>query len=177
MQASPPPTAPPAAMAPLPPASTVKGASATLTLAYDDLQLTLTKARRAESATVRYQLFLKLDVDRKLPDGADQRSIQCGWRLRAFLQRTICFSSMTGLLGCVDPETEEITEAETGAADQGQDPAASTCDLNFPPAREARDRMTTALKAAAPARFEEDYRLKVEPLLLASGVKIKRLKS
>jgi hypothetical protein len=168
---------PPAAMAAPPPASTVKGASATLTIAYDDLQLTLSKARRAESATVRYQLFLKLDVDRKLPDGADQRSIQCGWRVRAFLQRTICVSSMTGLLGCVDPETEEMAEAETGAADQGLDPAASACDLNFAPAREARDRMSANLKASAAARFEGDYRLKVEPLLLASGVKIKRLKS
>ena len=174
MQAGPPPTSPPpAAIQP----STVKGASATMTVVASDLRLVLTKARRAESAMVRHQVFLRYDVDRKVPDGADQRTVQCGWRLRAYLQRSICFSSMTGLLGCTDPISEELPTGETGAADQGQDPAASTCDLNFVPAREARDRVIAAVKADAQARFDEDYALNVKPQLLASGVKITRPKS
>ena len=174
MQAGPPPTTPPpAAYQP----STVKGASATMTVAASDLRLVLTKARRAESAMVRQQLFLRYDVDRKLPNDVDQRAVQCGWRLRIYLQRSICFSSMTGLLGCTDPVTEELPTAETGTADQGQDPAASSCDLSFAPAREARDRVIAAAKADAQARFDEDYALNVKPQLLASGVKITRPKS
>ena len=173
MQAGPPPAPPPATAPP----STVKGASATMTVVSNDLRLILTKARRAESAMVRYQVFLRYDVDRKVPDGVDQRTVQCGWRLRAYLQRSICFSSMAGLLGCTDPISEKLPTGETGAADQGQDPALSTCDLGFGPAREARDRVIAAVKADAQARFDEDYALNVKPQLLASGVKITRPKS
>ena len=174
MQAGPPPASPPpAAFQP----STVKGASATMTVAASDLRPVLTKARRAESAMIRHQVFLRYDVDRKVPDGVDQRAVQCGWRLRTYLQRSICFSSMTGLLSCTDPVTEELPTAETGTADQGPDPAASTCDLAFGPAREARDRVIAALKVDAQARFDEDYALNVRPQLLASGVKITRPKS
>jgi hypothetical protein len=177
MQAGQPPASPPpAAVAPAPP-STVKGASATMTVVSRDTRLVLTKARRAESAMVRHQVFLRYDVDRKVPDGVDQRTVQCGWRLRAYLQRSICFSSMTGLLSCTDPISEELPTGETGAADQGQDPALSTCDLGFGPAREARDRVIAAVKADAQARFDEDYDLNVKPQLLASGVKITRPKS
>ena len=174
MQAGPPPASPPPVAAQ---PSTVKGASATMTVAASDLRLVLTKARRAESAMVRHQVFLRYDVDRKVPDGADQRTVQCGWRLRAYLQRSICFSSMTGLLGCTDPVSEELTTGETGAADQGQDPAAGACDLNFGPAHEARDRVIAAVEADAQARFDEDYALNVKPQLLASGVKITKPKS
>jgi hypothetical protein len=174
MQAGPPP-ATPAHVAPAP--STVKGASATMTVVARDQPLVLTKARRAESALVRQQVFLRYDVDRKVPDGVDQRTVQCGWRLRAYLQRSICFSSMTGLLSCTDPVSEELTTVETGAADQGQDPTLSTCDLAFGPAREARDRMIAAVKADATARFDEDYALNIKPQLLASGVKITKPKS
>jgi hypothetical protein len=179
MQAGPPPASTPPISSPhaAPAPSTVKGASATMTVAASDLRLVLTKARRAESAMVRYQVFLRYDVDRKVPDGLDQRAVQCGWRLRAYLQRSICFSSMTGLLGCTDPISEELPTGETGAADQGQDPAVSACDLGFPPAREARDRVIAAVKANAQARFDEDYALNVKPQLLASGVKITRPKS
>jgi len=173
MQAGPPPaSSPPVAAQP----STVKGASATMTVAAGDTRLVLTKARRAESAMVRQQVFLRYDVDRKVPDGVDQRTAQCGWRLRAYLQRSICFWSMTGLLSCTDPVSEELPTGESGAAELGQDPAASACDLNFPPAREARDRMITAVEADAQARFDEDYALNVRPQLLASGVKITKPK-
>jgi|GEM_PF-980433 len=183
MQAGPPPASPPPVSAPQTPArqapapSTVKGASATMTVVARDQSLVLTKARRSESALVRHQVFLRYDVDRKVPDGADQRTVQCGWRLRAYLQRSICFSSMTGLLSCTDPVSEELPTGETGAADQGQDPALSTCDLNFAPAREARDRVVAAVRADAQARFDEDYALNVKPQLLASGVKIAKPKS
>ncbi len=184
MQAGPPPASPPPVSAPQIPSpqapaspSTVKGASATMTVAARDQPLVLTKARRSESALVRHQVFLRYDVDRKVPDGVDQRTVQCGWRLRAYLQRSICFSSMTGLLSCTDPVSEELATAESGAADQGQDPALTTCDLNFGPAREARDRMIAAFKVDAQARFDEDYTLNVKPQLLASGVKISKPKS
>jgi hypothetical protein len=146
-----------------------------MTVVASDMRLVLTKSRRAESAMVRQQVFLRYDVDRKVPDGVDQRTVQCGWRLRAYLQRSICFSSMTGLLSCTDPVSEELPAGETGAADQGQDPALSTCDLAFGPAREAR--VIAAVKVDAQARFDEDYALNVKPQLLASGVKITRPKS
>lgn len=179
MQAGPPPASPPPVASPAAVAqpSTVKGASATMTVMARDQPLVLTKARRAESAMVRHQVFLRYDVDRKVPDGADQPTVQCGWRLRAYLQRSICFSSMTGLLGCTDPVSEELPTGETGAADQGQDPALSTCDLNFAPAREARDRVIAAVRADAQARFDEDYALNVKPQLTAAGVKIAKPRS
>jgi hypothetical protein len=176
MQATlPPATTPPAATA-VSPASTIKGASATLTLASNDLRLVLTKARRSESALVRYQVFLKYDVDRKLSEGADP-TVQCGWRLRAYLQRSICFWSMSGLFSCTDAESRELAEAETGAADLGSDPSAPACDLRFAPAHEARDRLIETLKTSAQARFDEDYTLNVKPQLVASGVKITRPKT
>jgi hypothetical protein len=172
MQATPPVTTPPAVTAP----STIKGASATQTLASNDLRLVLTKSRRSESALVRYQIFLKYDVDRKISDGADP-TVQCGWRLRAYLQRSICFWSMSGLFSCTDAESRELAEAETGAADLGPAPSTTACDLRFAPANQARDRLVETLQASAQARFDDDYALNVKPQLSASGVKITRPKS
>lgn len=179
MQAAPPPSSPPAASEPAPliPPSTIKGASATITVTANDLNLVLTKSRRAESAMVRYQVFIRTDVDRKIPNAADPRLAQCGWRIRAYLQRTICFSSMTGLLGCTDPVSQELAEVETGAAELSADPTAPSCDLSFAPARQAFDRLSQALTASAQARFDEDYALNVRPQLLASGVKIAKPRS
>jgi hypothetical protein len=175
MQATPPPATPPAAVAVTPP-STIKGASATMTLASSDLRLVLTKARRSESALVRYQVFLKYDVDRKVSEGPNP-TVQCGWRLRAYLQRSICFWSMSGLFSCTDAESRELTEAETGAADLGSDPSTTACDLRFTPAYQARDRLVETLKTSAQARCDEDYDLNVKPRWAAAGVKISRPKS
>jgi hypothetical protein len=184
VQAVPPPASPPAVVQPSPPSpSVLRGASAYTVVAYDDLKLVLTKGPRAETALARYQIFLKTDVDRKAPgvpvenapvETADLPKVQCGWRIQAYLQRATCFWSMTGLFSCTDLVSEELPDSETGAADLDPAQPADACGLAFAPAREARDRLTARLATGATARFEADYRLKLRPLLVASGVQVKR---
>lgn len=184
MQAAPPPASPPAAVQPSPTSpSVLRGASANTVVAYDDFKLALSKGPRAETALARYQVFLKTDVDRKAPlaqvqaaqvETADPPKVQCGWRVQAYLQRTTCFWSMTGLFSCTDLVSEELPDSETGAADLDPAQPADACSLAFAPAREARDRLTARLATGATARFDADYRLKLRPLLLASGVQVKR---
>jgi hypothetical protein len=81
---------------------------------------------------------------------------------------------MTGLFSCTDLVSEELPDSETGAADLDPAQPADACGLAFAPAREARDRLTARLATGATARFEADYRLKLRPLLVATGVQVKR---
>ncbi|KRA61498.1 hypothetical protein ASD79_05095 [Caulobacter sp. Root655] len=161
----------------------MRGASANTIVAHGDLKLVLTKGQRAETALARYQIFIKTDVDRKVQtaevqdprvETADLPKVQCGWRVQAYLQRNTCFWSMSGLFSCTDLVSDELPDAETGAADLDPAQATDACGLSFAPAREARERLEAKLSAGAEARFEDDYRLKLRPLLTASGVQVRR---
>jgi hypothetical protein len=157
VQAAPPPA----------PAVPAPAASAYVTIAAKDIDLVLLKAKRSETAVVRYQIFLKTDVDQSAAEAAP-----CAWRVRAYVQRTLCFSSMTGMLSCADPISQELPEAETGAA------AATDfdlCGLEFTGVRDAQDRLKAGLVSGAAARFDEDYRLKLRPILVAAGVQARRV--
>lgn len=184
MQAAAPPPAPPSAVVQsIAQATTLRGASANTIVAAHDLKLVLTKGTRAETALARYQIFLKTDVDRKAPavqvqaaqvEAVDLAKVQCGWRIQAYLQRSTCFWSMTGLFSCTDLASEELPDSETGAADLDPAQPAEMCGLSFAPAREARQRLETKLAAQASATFETDYRQKLRPVLVATGTQVKR---
>jgi hypothetical protein len=111
----------------------------------------------------RHQVFLRYDVDRKAPDRA-MRLAAAG--LSAALDLLLVHDRPAGLHR---PGVGGLPAGETGAADLRQDAVANSCDLRFAPAQAARDRVISAVKADAPARFDVDDALNVKPQLLASA--------
>lgn len=135
--------------------------------------LTLTKSGRTENAVVRQQIFLRTIVKPGavpiVPDGVTVSAIPCAWTIESYLQREICFYSMTGLLACTDTNTEPLRATETGQVDQAPDAA---CDVIAKPVELAEARVIDALEQIKAQMFDEDYRLIVKPQLVASGATV-----
>jgi hypothetical protein len=172
---------PPAAVAPAPaqtpadkPADVVVVSRDTQSevLASRDTPLPLTKARRTEDALLRQAIFLTstLTVVRPAADAGEQT---LRWSYQPYLQRQLCFTSITGLFSCAGAEVEELTEKAAGEAPlpaaTGQPGAAPN-----PTAEAARLATATALRTRADALFADDRRLKLDPMLKAAGVSVQR---
>jgi hypothetical protein len=97
-------------------------------------------------------------------DGADDRY---GWTHQGYMQRQVCFTSITGLFACAGAEVEVLPEVERGEASVRQ------AD-DFPLAEAARRRLAEGLRARVGSLFDADRRTKVEPALRAAGVTLSR---
>jgi hypothetical protein len=132
--------------------------------------LTLTKGGRTENAVVRQQIFLRTTVKPGavpiVPDGVTVSAIPCAWTIESYLQREICFYSMTGLLACTDTNTEPLRATETGQVNQAPD---ALCDVIAKPVELAEARVIDALEQIKAQMFDEDYKLIVRPQLAANG--------
>lgn len=142
-----------------------------------DLPLLLVKAGRSERALVRQALFIVASVTVTRPANPAAAAITTDsyrWSYEGYLQRQLCFTSMTGQFSCTVAEIVALPNKETGEAPvlpvQASNAAGGTDDDPFPAATAAQDRLAARLKARATTLFEEDKRLKVDPILRASGV-------
>ncbi len=162
-------TPPPAvAPAPQPPPQ----ATRMMTIAQRARPLTLTKGGRAETAVVRQQIFIRTAVTPGPTASVEGQAIiarPCAWAIQAYLQREICFYSMTGLTSCTDPISAPLSAGETGRTDLAAD---QECDVLAGPVELAEGRIIKSIDGITAVLFDEDYRLKVRPMLLASGVTI-----
>jgi hypothetical protein len=133
-------------------------------VASQDLPLVLAKGARREEALVRRAVFVtaSLTVTRAATDGAAPDRYR--WTYRSFLQRQVCFTSMTGLFSCTEPEVEKLPDVAEGDAPISPDPQ------SFPLADAARATLVSGLKARAPAVFAADRRATIDPVFKASGV-------
>ena len=154
-------------------------------------RLVLTKARREEHAVVRRLLFIAatLRLTEPLPPPDDKAAASgaapaetapegpppkqtCRWTYRAFLQRQICFTSMTGLSSCTQPEIVALPDSAEGDAPLSDAPQQNVCNDIFRPAVNARIRLSTALLSRSKDLFASDQSAKVDPQFKAAGVKV-----
>jgi len=181
--------APAAAQAPAPAASpdaaaapqevVVSRADRTDTVAIADLPLTIVKAQRQEQVLVRRALFVSGSVERRRPvvagvaEGDVALAETCRWSFKSYLQREICFTSMTGMLSCTEPEVTTLADAAEGQAELADDAAAMTCGESFGQAAAARASLVGDLRARSAQLFEADQASKVAPLFRAAGAAIR----
>lgn len=137
-----------------------------------DTPLPLVKAGRTEDALLRQAIFLTstLIVVRPAaagPGGGDDR---LRWTYEPYVQRQLCFTSMTGQFSCAAAEVAELTEKAAGETPLAATAAASGPNLA---AEGARIAVAAALRTRATALFEDDRRLWLSPMLKSAGVAIR----
>ena len=132
-----------------------------------DLPVVLVKAGRSEDVLLRRALFITTSITVVRPAAAlDAASDSYRWRYEAFLQRQVCFTSMTGLFACTLAQAEALPDKATGEA---RLPAAG-----FHEAEAARRKLTDGLQVRAGALFEADRRANVDPIFKAAGAAVLR---
>jgi hypothetical protein len=145
-----------------------------------DLKLLLTKARREEHAVVRRLLFIAATLrltepvaaPPAAPSDAPPPKQTCRWSYRAFLQRQICFVSMTGLSSCTQPELIALPDTAEGDALISDAPQQGVCNDIFRPAVNARIRLTSSLLSRSKDLFAADQQTKVDPQFKAASVTV-----
>lgn len=141
-----------------------------VTVTQSDIPLVLTKGKpvQTERAWARYQIYIKSEVT-----GLDAVTDQdCRWKFTAFLQRQLCFASMTGQFGCTAASLTEL--AEVGSGNETLD-RNDLCNTGHPAVMRAERRFSTAISAQAQTRFESDLKLSLIPTLTRTGVKVARV--
>jgi hypothetical protein len=146
-------------------------------LASRDTPLPLIKGRKTEGAVLRQVVFLTSTLTVVRPaTGSDQQTLR--WRYEPHLQRQLCFTSITGQFSCALAEVEDLPEKAEGEAALPPAPEQAAPGQVAPgpnPAAEAvRTDVTAALRVRADALFEDDRRLKLDPMLKAAGVRVRR---
>jgi hypothetical protein len=157
---------PPAVEQPAPAPITVLRRGATEVVATSDLPLTLAKAGQREQALVRRAIFVTsaLTVTRPAHSGTPDGD-RYAWTHQAYVQRQVCFTSITGLFACAGAEVEPLPDVERGEAPVRQ-------AEDYPLAEAARRRLAEGLKARAETLFDADRKTKVQPALRAAGVAV-----
>ena len=174
VQAAPPPVQPPAAAAPAAPVAPLPPQLQRLAPVTQKARaLTLAKGGKTENAVVRYQIFLrtiaKPGAVPQTPEGVTVSAIPCAWTVESYLQRDLCFYSITGLLGCEEGATKPLEAVENGQTDL---PSGTACEVFAKPVTAAEDRVIATLDRVKDQMFDEDYQLAVKPRLVKSGVTV-----
>lgn len=171
-QASAPPPPAPSVAAAAPAATSPPQAMRMMTIAQKIRPLSVSKGGRTETLAVRYQIFIRTNVRPGAAASIEGQPIvarPCFWTIETFLQRELCFHSMTGQTSCTDPVSMPVQAAESG---QGDLPVEQACDVLAKPVELSEDRVIKSIDAISATVFDDDYGLKVRPLLAASGVTI-----
>jgi hypothetical protein len=144
-------------------------------LASRDTPLPLIKGRKTEDALLRQTLFVTSTLTVVRPEAAAGEGNQTlRWTYQPYLQRQLCFTSMTGQFSCAVAEVEELTEKVDGEAPLPATPVQPAPGPN-PAAGDARTAVAAALRARAEALFDDDRRLELDPVLKAAGVSVRRI--
>lgn len=138
-------------------------------VAASDQPRRLAKGAQAEDALIRQAMFVSGAVSVTRPAADPEGPQAYAWTYQAFVQRQVCFSSITGLFACSEPQVEKLPELARGEAPlaPGEPPA-------FPLAEAAKSELMSGLKTRAAAVFDADRRARIEPLLRAAGVTTQR---
>jgi hypothetical protein len=151
-------------------------------LASRDTPLPLIRAGRTEDALLRQAVFLTSTLLVVRPaSGAGGEVLR--WTYQPYLQRQLCLTSITGQFACAEAVVEPLTDraagetplAATPAAEPGPAAPAPNPAPN-PVADAARLALVAPLRAGADALFDADRRLKVDPMLKAARVSIRRIR-
>ena len=163
--ADPPPVGAPAA----PPAEViVSRRQANVVAASQDVPMVLLKGGRREDAIMRRVVFAATGVTRVRPPGeATAGRDDYRWTHQAFVQRTLCVTSITGQFLCAAPQSEPVGDGEVGSA-----PVDPVKPETFAEADAAAERLLARLRMRAAGLFETDRRTRLEPMLKAAGVSV-----
>jgi hypothetical protein len=141
-------------------------------LASRDTPLPLIKGRRTEDALFRQTLFLTGALTGVRPaSGAGEAVLR--WTYAPYLQRQLCFTSITGQFSCAVAEVEDLTQKAAGEAPLVATPG-QTAPAPNPAAEAVRSAIAADLRGRADALFDDDRRLKLDPMLKAAGVSLRR---
>lgn len=136
-------------------------------------RFTLKRGATVEPLLVQHSIFMVGKVAEVVQAGPDPASPPadpatatptgevhfCRWSYEAFLQRQVCFASISGLTGCTDPVTSQLPDVETG--DYEFDPAApgeAVCNDTHPLVTTARQRAEQRVRALGKALMAADTR-------------------
>lgn len=159
---------------PPPPPEIVRTESDYLRVARKDAPLLLTRDKQAEKGLIRYQLFVRTDVEARLGTAqADQPPppIHCQWAATLYLEREPCFESLTGKLACGERYTLRLPDREDGRETLPPTAEPSACAIGKPEVAASSQRLAVAAAAAAEERFADDLARRVIPDLAKGGVK------
>lgn len=165
-QAAPPP--------PSPPPEIVRTESDYLRVARKDVPLLLSREKQSEKALVRYQLFVRTDVEaRQAPAQADQPlpPISCQWAATLYLEREPCFESLTGKLACGERYTVRLPDREDGRETLPLTAEPAACAIGKPEVAASIQRLAVAAGESAEDRFADDLARRLMPDLAKGGVK------
>jgi len=172
-----PPSTPPAAVPPDTATDTVVLSRTDNTQAVEaaDQRLLLTKQKREEHALVRRLIFITANLTLTEPAatvGDTPPPQTCRWQYRSFLQRQMCFTSMSGLFACTQAEVTPLPDEAHGEAGAPANAAVGFCNDVFRPAVNARVRLAGTLRDRAAELFAADQKAKVDPIFKAAGVAV-----
>ena len=151
-----------------PPEVVVSRREANVVAAAQDVPMVLVKAGRREDAVIRRVVFAATAVTRVRP-AAETTAVKdlYRWTHQAFVQRTLCVTSITGQFLCAAPQSEPVGDGEVGSA-----PIDATEGGAFAGSDAATERLVARLRTRAAALFDNDRRTRLDPLLKAAGVAI-----
>ncbi len=152
-----------------PPPEIIRVESGYAPAANRDVPLILTRAGQIEKALIRYQVFVRTDVQASHPPTPEPTiEFTCAWTVTAYLEREPCFESITGRLACAESYTVKLADRERGEAKMAGD--AEACGLITPSVSEAQGRLARALAAKADATFDDDRTRRFLPSLAKAGI-------
>lgn len=159
---------------PPPPPEIVRTESSYLQVARKDVPLALAKGKQAENALIRYQLFVRTDIEARqapaVPDAA-LPPVVCQWVVTVYLEREPCFESISGKLACGERYTVRLKDQERGTETLPLTAEAAACAAGKPEIAAAGRRVDAAVEAAADAHFGDDLTRRVTPEFARGGVK------
>lgn len=148
-----------------------------LSVARKDVPLLLTREKQTERALIRYQLFVRTDVEASQPPAREDASslppITCQWALTVYLEREPCFESMTGRMACSERYTVRLDDRERGSETLPLTAEVSTCHIAMPAVVAAQLRLGAAVTATADARFGDDLTRRLTPQFTRAGITAK----
>ena len=166
-QALPPPPPPP-------PPEIVRTESDYLRVARKDVPLLLSREKQTEKALIRYQFFVRTDVEARQSAAEPDRpppAVQCQWAATLYLEREPCFESLTGKLACGERYTIRLPDREDGREVLPPTAEATACAVSKPEVAASSTRLAAAASASADERFGDDLARRLTPELARGGVK------
>jgi len=159
---------------PPPPPEIVRTESDYLRVARKDVPLTLTREKQVEKALIRYQLFVRTDIEARqaqaMPDQPPP-AIHCQWAATLYLEREPCFESLTGKLACGERYTIRLPDREDGREMLPLTAEPTACAVAKPEVQASGGRLAAAASASADDRFGDDLTRRLMPELAKGGVK------
>lgn len=147
-----------------------------------DRPLLIQKPPALEAAIVRQRLLLRHVVTEVTVGDEDRTS--CRWEIASYIQRDVCFTSITGMTGCTASVSEKLAQESKGVLDIPPLPAAdveppptsappAVCEFTSGPLAGKLADAVARLSDRSAALFESDFNTQLRPLMTRTGATLK----